>query len=81
MRTATVTINPQALTHNLLQVKKRAPNSKVLAMVKANAYGHGVAAVLGFWLLVYWPVPSLTAVYGESRSYSHYQWLAATRRR
>lgn len=46
MRTATVTINPQALTHNLLQVKKRAPNSKVLAMVKANAYGHGVAAVL-----------------------------------
>ncbi len=46
MRTATVTIKPTALTHNLLQVKKRAPNSKVLAMVKANAYGHGVKAVL-----------------------------------
>ncbi|WP_435978528.1 alanine racemase [Psychrobacter sp. DM4] len=46
MRTATVTINPQAMTHNLMQVKKRAPNAKVLAMVKANAYGHGVAAVL-----------------------------------
>ncbi|AMN49489.1 alanine racemase [Psychrobacter sp. P2G3] len=46
MRTATITINPAALTHNLNQVKKRAPNAKVLAMVKANAYGHGVAAVL-----------------------------------
>lgn len=46
MRTATVTIKPAALTHNLLQVKKLAPKSKVLAMVKANAYGHGVAAVL-----------------------------------
>ena len=42
----TVTINRAALTHNLNQVKQRAPNAKVLAMVKANAYGHGVAAVL-----------------------------------
>ena len=46
MRTATVTIKPAALTHNLAQVKKRAPNSKVLAMVKANAYGHGIKVVL-----------------------------------
>lgn len=46
MRTATITINPAALTHNLTQVKNRTPNAKVLAMVKANAYGHGVAAVL-----------------------------------
>lgn len=42
----TITIKPQALTHNLNQVKERAPHAKVLAMVKANAYGHGVAAVL-----------------------------------
>jgi alanine racemase len=42
----TITIKPHALTHNLKQVKKLAPNAKVLAMVKANAYGHGVAAVL-----------------------------------
>ena len=42
----TITIKPAAITHNLNQVKKLAPNSKVLAMVKANAYGHGVAAVL-----------------------------------
>lgn len=46
MRTATITINSAALTHNLNQVKNRAPNAKVLAMVKANAYGHGVIAVL-----------------------------------
>lgn len=42
----TITIKPAAITHNLAQVKKLAPKSKVLAMVKANAYGHGVAAVL-----------------------------------
>ena len=42
----TITIKPQALTHNLNQVKKRAPTAKILAMVKANAYGHGVKAVL-----------------------------------
>lgn len=41
-----IVIKPQALTHNLNQVKKIAPHAKVLAMVKANAYGHGVAAVL-----------------------------------
>ena len=46
MRTATITINPDALTHNLMQVKKIVPTAKVLAMVKANAYGHGVAVVL-----------------------------------
>ena len=46
MRTATVTIDPLALTHNLMQAKGLAPKSKVLAMVKANAYGHGVAMIL-----------------------------------
>lgn len=42
----TITIKPAAITHNLDQVKKMAPQSKVLAMVKSNAYGHGIAAVL-----------------------------------
>lgn len=46
MRTATVTIDPAALSHNLSEVKKRAPNARVLAMVKADAYGHGVEAAL-----------------------------------
>lgn len=43
MRSASITINPAALTHNLSQVKSRIPQqTKVLAMVKADAYGHGV---------------------------------------
>lgn len=46
MRTATVTIDPTAISHNLGEVKKLAPTSRVLAMVKANAYGHGVATAL-----------------------------------
>lgn len=44
---ATVDIN--ALRSNLAVAKKNAPNSKVLAVVKANAYGHGLAnALRGF---------------------------------
>ncbi|MDF2940733.1 MAG: alanine racemase [Gammaproteobacteria bacterium] len=34
-------INTAALKHNLAQVKALAPNSKIVAMVKTNAYGHG----------------------------------------
>lgn len=36
-----VEIDLNALRHNLAQVKRYAPTSKVLAMLKANAYGHG----------------------------------------
>jgi len=35
-------IDPSALTHNLGVVRRHAPNSKVLAVIKANAYGHGM---------------------------------------
>lgn len=35
-------INQKALIHNLEVAKSHAPNAKVLAMVKANAYGHGL---------------------------------------
>ncbi len=35
-------INLGALKQNLQQVKRLAPQSQVLAMVKANAYGHGL---------------------------------------
>lgn len=41
MRHALVTIDLQALAHNLKIVKKFSPKAKVMAMVKANAYGHG----------------------------------------
>ncbi|WP_217434840.1 alanine racemase [Marinifaba aquimaris] len=39
---ATAEISLSALSHNLLQVKKLAPHSKVLAVCKANGYGHGL---------------------------------------
>lgn len=38
-------ISKQALIHNFHVVKQQAPNSKILAMVKANAYGHGIVSV------------------------------------
>jgi alanine racemase len=38
-------VNISALLHNVQQVRKRAPQSKLLAMVKANAYGHGLVAI------------------------------------
>lgn len=38
-------INLAALQHNYRQVKRYAPYSKVMAMVKGNAYGHGMVPV------------------------------------
>ncbi|MFT7194869.1 MAG: alanine racemase, partial [Rheinheimera aquimaris] len=38
-------INLNALNHNFFRVKQLAPASKVLAVLKANAYGHGMLAV------------------------------------
>jgi alanine racemase len=35
-------ISGAALRHNLGVVRRRAPRSKVMAVIKANAYGHGV---------------------------------------
>lgn len=42
MRTANIVIHQAALTHNLALAQQLTPTAKVLAMVKANAYGHGV---------------------------------------
>jgi alanine racemase len=36
------TIDSSALRHNLSVVRRHAPASKVLAVIKANAYGHGL---------------------------------------
>lgn len=38
------TIDGEALRHNLAVVRKLAPASRVLAVIKANAYGHGLVA-------------------------------------
>lgn len=43
--TVVASIDTQALQHNLARVKHLAPQAKVLAMVKANAYGHGLLQV------------------------------------
>jgi alanine racemase len=39
------TIDTTALRHNLSAVRARAPSSRVMAVIKANAYGHGLVAV------------------------------------
>jgi alanine racemase len=40
-------IDVRAIQHNLDLARACAPNSKVLAMVKGNAYGHGVDGLVG----------------------------------
>lgn len=42
MRPLIATIHPGALRHNLDRVRQCAPQSRILAVVKANAYGHGL---------------------------------------
>jgi len=43
--TATAIIDCQALVNNFKRIKKVAPNSKILAVLKANAYGHGLERI------------------------------------
>lgn len=45
MRDATLTLDRGALGHNLRRVRTCAPHSRILAMVKADAYGHGARVV------------------------------------
>lgn len=42
MRPIVAHISEAALAHNLAQVRRYAPQSKVISVVKANAYGHGL---------------------------------------
>ena len=42
MRPLFATIDSGALKHNLAVVRRHAPRSRILAVVKANAYGHGL---------------------------------------
>ena len=39
------TIDTAALRHNLGRVRERAPGTRVMAVIKANGYGHGLEAV------------------------------------
>ncbi len=44
-RPTQITINLAALKHNVKQIRKIAPKSSILAMVKSNAYGHGLERI------------------------------------
>ena len=44
-RPACALVDAAALKHNLQQVRRRAPRSRVMAVVKANGYGHGLVWV------------------------------------
>ena len=46
-RPITATINLAALAHNLGVARAHAPHAKVLAVIKANAYGHGLLRAAG----------------------------------
>jgi len=46
-RSAHISIHPEALQHNILQAKEAAPNAKVNAVIKSNAYGHGAVETAG----------------------------------
>jgi len=45
MRPILASISQSALQHNLAVVNQHAPNSKVMAVIKANGYGHGLLNV------------------------------------
>jgi len=45
MSTVTALVSRSAIADNYRQMKKLAPKSKVLAVLKANAYGHGAVAM------------------------------------
>ncbi|MFN7038301.1 MAG: alanine racemase [Alphaproteobacteria bacterium] len=44
-RAAIAILSTENLLHNLNIIKQHASNSKIIAMVKANAYGHGIRSV------------------------------------
>jgi len=46
-RSSHITIHPEALQHNIKRAKQAAPNAKILAVIKADAYGHGAVATAG----------------------------------
>ena len=44
-RAAEALINLQALSHNYQRVRQSAPDSRIVAVIKANGYGHGMIRV------------------------------------
>ncbi|MEC8359686.1 MAG: alanine racemase, partial [SAR324 cluster bacterium] len=48
-RPAWIEVDFAALAHNLSEIRKRVSPAKVMAVVKANAYGHGLVPVARFY--------------------------------
>ena len=48
-RPAWIEVDFAALAHNLSEIRKRVTPAKVMAVVKANAYGHGLVPVARFY--------------------------------
>ena len=48
-RPAWIEVNFAALAHNLSEIRNRVAPAKVMAVVKANAYGHGLVPVARFY--------------------------------
>ena len=49
MRSCNITINTKALRHNICAIRTRLPkHTRLLAMVKANGYGHGMNTIAPF---------------------------------
>jgi len=44
--TAVFSLNSEALSHNLKVIRERSGSAQIIAMVKANAYGHGMIGVV-----------------------------------
>jgi alanine racemase len=45
IRSAHATLDLGAVSHNLARVRSLVPNAKIMAVVKANAYGHGLLRI------------------------------------
>ena len=44
-RHTSCTLSTENLLHNVAVLRAKAPRAKMMAMVKANAYGHGLRSV------------------------------------
>jgi len=45
MHATKITIQLKAISHNLAEIRRLQPQSKIVCMIKANAYGHGLIPV------------------------------------
>ena len=45
MSIAVIEVNRQAIVHNVEYIRKIAPNSQLVATIKANAYSHGIVGI------------------------------------